>query len=666
MKNKFFTLLVLIVTSIGNVQAYDLVSVSPSNHVLYYNVLDVENHTLSVTYPCLGGGENYYYNYTKPEGDLIIPTTINAGQHTWTVTEITDHAFYECNIASVEIPNTVTIIGERAFYDCPITSLELPDVLTDVGAWAFAKTQIQHVTLPESIITVGERAFAGSQLTSLTLPEKTVQYGKYCFGNTQLQTVVIPNGITVIPEGMFMNNSYLTNVFFPSTLTKIEREAFAYCIKLQDIHIPNSVIDIGLEGVAIPNPFRGTQSVLSISVEEGNPVYYSEGNCIIKRDTKTIVSGCKKSLIPNDIVEIGDHAFERSMEGTLRLPASVTTLDRSAFYYCPTINKIYSFNQNPPSMYVEHEMLHSFAHVPRNIPVYVPAGCVEAYQNAPGWNEFEYIFEIGMFSQDAEWYYEILNDNGSITYQYLSCGADTTVNEQPIHILVRINTLYDKQKSEIITHEYVYEENNKVYWWNKTLGEFTTLYDFGAEVGDEWEIKVGTQTIPVHVDAAQTVTYKSQEYKMLSISDPDDIFTGDIICGIGHLTSFFPEKLMTKGYRVENIRCFWQDGELVYQNGDQDCDEIYEQHHLDVDEIDAENGFTIYPNPSHDVLFVLSESINSEYRITNIIGQTLMTGEIISDNQKIDVSSLSEGIYFITLTNKTPNYVVSTQKFVIK
>ena len=271
---------------------------------------------------------------------------------------------------------------------------------------------------------------------------------------------------------------------------------------------------------------------------------------------------------------------------------------------------------------------------------------------------------IDNFPIGTEWYYEITNDNGSVTYQYLECAADTTINDQPIHILVRINTLYDK--SQVITHEYIYEENNKVYWWNKTLGEFTTLYDFGAEVGDEWEIKVGTQTITVHVDAAQTVTYKSQEYKMLSISDPDDIFTGDIICGIGHLTSFFPEKLMNKGFRVENIRCFWQDGELVYQNGDQDCDEIYEQHHLDVDEIDAENGFVVYPNPSHDVLFVLSESINSEYRITNIMGQTLMTGNITSENQMIDVSSLPKGIYFITLTNKTTIYDVSTQKFVIK
>ena len=115
---------------------------------------------------------------------------------------------------------------------------------------------------------------------------------------------------------------------------------------------------------------------------------------------------------------------------------------------------------------------------------------------------------------------------------------------------------------------------------------------------------------------------------------------------------------MSKGYRVENIRCFWQDGELIYQNGDQDCDEIYEQHHFGVEEIEDENGFAIYPNPSHNVLYVLSDNINSEYRITNLMGQTIMIGEITSENQMIAVSSLPKGIYFITVNNASKIFVI--------
>ena len=660
MKNKIFSFIFLMIIAIGNVQAYDMMSVSPSNHVLYYNVLDVENHTLSVTYPCLGGGGNYYYNYTKPEGDLIIPETINTGQHIWTVTEITDHAFCECQITSVEIPNTVTIIGERAFYKCPITSLELPDVLTDVGGWAFAGTQIQHLTLPESINTVGELAFANLEMETLILPEKDVQYGRHCFGGTALESVVIPEGVTVISEEMFWGCKSLTNVSFPSTLTSIKHDAFAYCSALQEINIPSSVISIGDWSIGIYNPFRSTPSVMSISVEEGNPVYYSDGNCLIQRETKTVVSGCRNSKIPNGVVVIGNEAFESGMAGQLYLPASVTTIEESAFANCSSISSIYSLNTIPPSMYTGSSFMHSFANVSMTIPVYVPAGCVEAYQNAQGWNEFENIVEIGMFPVGAEWYYEILNDDGSVTYQYLEMASDTTINDKPIHILVRINTLYDK--TEVRTHEYIYESENKVYWWNKTLGEFTTLYDFGAEEGDEWEIKVGEESITMHVDAVEQYDYEGRMLKMLRVSDANDIFSGEIVCGIGHLTSFFPEKLMVKGYRVEGIRCFWQDGTLVYQNGDLDCDEVYEQHHFGIDEIENENGFVVYPNPASDVITinmcpVKTRFIASQYRITNIMGQTFMTGEITSENHQIDVSALTEGMYFITIGGSTTKFL---------
>lgn len=381
MKNKLFTLLFLMIIAIGNVQAYNLMGISPSNHVLYFNILDSENHTLSVTYPCPGGGGNYYYNYTKPEGDLIIPATITIGQNTWTIIEITDHAFYECNITSVEIPNTVKYIG----------------------SWAFYHTHIKHLTLPESVDTMGERVFVGSWLNTLTLPEKDIQYGNGCFAATKLTDVVIPEGVTVIPTDMFINCGLLKHVSFPSTLTRFGHDAFAYCTALKEIHIPSSVTEIE-EPIYKQNPFRGTQNVTSISVEAGNPVYYSEGNCIIKRETKTIIAGCKNSVIPNDIVEIGKFAFERGMTGALHLPASVTNIQEAAFYNCSAITKIYSFNPYPPSMYVESDIDHSFAHVSRTIPVYVPAGYVEAYQNAPGWNEFENIVEYCWDGTIAESY----------------------------------------------------------------------------------------------------------------------------------------------------------------------------------------------------------------------------------------------------------------------
>ena len=658
MKNKLFITLTLMMFAIGNAHAYDLMGLSPSHHILYLNILDAENHTVGVTYPCQGGS-TYYYNHDMPEGDLIIPETLTIGSNTWTLVEIMDNAFYQCPITSVELPNTITAIGDYAFYECQFSSLDLPDAIITIGDWAFGHVQIQELTIPESVDSVGDRAFIGCWLTSLTLPEKDVHYGKGCFVNTRLVTVVLPEGLTAISSSMFINCERLTNVVFPSTLTSISHDAFAYCTRLREIQIPSSVTVIG-EG---NNPFRGSQSVTSISVEEGNPVYYSEGNCLIERATKTVVSGCRNSTIPNDIVEIGKSAFERGVAGPLTLPASVTTIGVSAFYYCP-MTMIYSLNPVPPTMYVENEINYSFAHVSRDIPVYVPTGCVEAYRNAPGWDEFPNIFEMGLFPQGAEWYYEILGDDGSITYQYLEYASDTTVNHKTVVVIIRTNTLYDKDGNTETSREYLYEEDGVVYWWNPTLGEFTTLYNFRAEEGDEWEIKVGEESLTMHVDEVLDYEYEGQIYRMLRVSDPEDLFSGDIICEIGHMTSFFPERLMTrgKGYQVEGIRCFWQFGQLVFKQGDMGCDEVHSGHYWVVDEQPDDATFGVYPNPTDGTLFVHTVHAPSlpdqTYRITNLMGQTVQTGSLNAETQQIDVSALPQGMYFISVGEGTRKFVV--------
>ena len=263
----------------------------------------------------------------------------------------------------------------------------------------------------------------------------------------------------------------------------------------------------------------------------------------------------------------------------------------------------------------------------------------------------------------TEWYYEIENLDGSVTYQHLEYAADTTVNNKDVVIIIRTNTLYDKSEFTEVTREYVYEENGIIYWWNKDLGEFSPLYDFGAEAGDEWEIKVGMESITMHVDTVEYQEYEGCLYKMLIVSDENDLFSGTIVCGIGHLTSFFPERLMTRGknYRVEGMRCYWRNGELVFKYGDRDCDEVYEELHNGIEE--TEGGFAIYPNPTNGILVVETchgaSLPDRTYRITNLLGQTLMSGTITAETQQIDVTNLPEGMYFITFAGVTRKFVVN-------
>jgi hypothetical protein len=288
--------------------------------------------------------------------------------------------------------------------------------------------------------------------------------------------------------------------------------------------------------------------------------------------------------------------------------------------------------------------------------------------NGQFWRSISYADDIpSIFSLLSDWYYEIINNDGNITYQHLEYVGDTLFDragKRP-KVIVRSNTHYDRNSITEVTHEYVYEEDGKVYWWNKTTEEFTILYDFWANVGDQWDIKVGSESITVHVNAIDdSYEYNNMNYRALYITDANDIFSGTIICGIGHLTSFFPEKLMMQGkrFRVEGLRCYWRNGILAYKNGERDCDEVYQQYHNSVVE-PAKNSFAVYPNPTNGVLFVETRHATSlqaenKYRITNLMGQTLLRGHITTEKQQINIANLPAGMYFISLGEETMKFVV--------
>ncbi len=278
-----------------------------------------------------------------------------------------------------------------------------------------------------------------------------------------------------------------------------------------------------------------------------------------------------------------------------------------------------------------------------------------------------YVTVEASFPRQSEWYYEIEWENGDITYQHLEYASDTTIGTERPKIIVRTNTIYDRDEHTEVTHEYILERDGKVYWWNKELEEFTTLYDYNAEAGDEWEIKVGTESILVHVDSVGVFEYEGDIRKMLHISDAGNIFNGDIVVGYGHMTSFFPEKLMNRNsdYTVDGLRCYWVGDALLYHNGDEDCDAIYSEiHGVDEDGPPTGSGtFMVYPNPANNILFVETVCTpplpdQTTYRITNLMGQTLLQGHISAEIQQINISTLPAGMYFISVDAQTMKFVV--------
>jgi hypothetical protein len=66
--------------------------------------------------------------------------------------------------------------------------------------------------------------------------------------------------------------------------------------------------------------------------------------------------------------------------------------------------------------------------------------------------------------------------------------------------------------------------------------------------------------------------------------------------------------------------------------------------------IDNEDFFLIFPNPSREVLNVKLKNNNvASLKITNVLGQNLMSEKLYNENNTINISSLERGIYIVEI-----------------
>ena len=176
------------------------------------------------------------------------------------VAEIADGAFSSLHQfnrdgmfnGTLTLPSTLKTIGAEAFaYTDFSGELLIPDGVTSIGANAFAKCDGfgGTLSLPDSVKTVGESAFYLCKgFTGLKLSASLTKIEERSFAHMYgLKTeVVIPEGVTEIGEGAF-SCSYMPSVRLPSTLKKIEKQAFMYAHNLTKITLPDGLETIGDE-----------------------------------------------------------------------------------------------------------------------------------------------------------------------------------------------------------------------------------------------------------------------------------------------------------------------------------------------------------------------------------------------------------------------------------
>ena len=272
----------------------------------------------------------YLRKWTGPETDIDFTSDPYLRDN---VDEILEYAFEgNENIRSVKFSSTVHYLSDRVFKDCPNLETVIFDAegvrneLVIVNPETFCNCpKLSSVTFSQYLTKIAPDAFENCpSLTSFSiknhaewksvngviytknqdklilfpqgvtghydLNSNVVEIADYAFYQSHLSTIFLTNNLQCIGEFAFEEAKQLTTVAFPNSLREIKRYAFNRCEALRSLMLPGSLETIG---------------------------HYAFGNCM-------------------------------SLPETIKIPASVITIDGAICPRCPTVKR---FEVNSGNMY---------------------------------------------------------------------------------------------------------------------------------------------------------------------------------------------------------------------------------------------------------------------------------------------------------------------------
>lgn len=158
---------------------------------------------------------------------------------------------------------------------------------------------------------------------------QVVSIGDYAFNRVSIKKAFIPDCVVEIGEKAFHNCTKLEEVVFGenSQLQAIQNEAFAECLNLKKIELPNGTQKIG------NGAFKRCLALQNFVIPDGVTA--------IEPNVFSDCSGLKNVVIPNGVTSIQAYAFSRCTAlKSLTLPESLTAIGGDAFSSCTNLESI--------------------------------------------------------------------------------------------------------------------------------------------------------------------------------------------------------------------------------------------------------------------------------------------------------------------------------------
>lgn len=328
------------------------------------------------------------FSSEKSLDDLILTVTVNKLTTTFSV-----------KILPIKVEN-----GVLTRVEANLTSLVLPDFVTSIASNAFKQSEITHITLNEGLTSIGEQAFAWSKITEINFPKSLATIDEAAFyGCDHLKEIDLSQtSLTKIVHETFALNKNVVVVKLPQSVKEIEYQAFLDATSLKELYLPDGLLKMGNEAfresglvtLRLPNSLCAMDPrVFYLSGELERVETFGAVNVNTSIDDRSLDAStfehCPKLIhfeIPRGVEIIGQNtvAGSPSLESIV-IPSTVKQINFNAF--ANTGLKVVTVEGTTPA--IANTISGAWQAFPYTVQtIKVPAGSVETYKAAHGWNSF--------------------------------------------------------------------------------------------------------------------------------------------------------------------------------------------------------------------------------------------------------------------------------------